>query len=168
MNSANYTNLKLETIGHTTVVTIANPPANTWTGDTLHDLTQLVQTLNAGHNIYSMVITGEGEKFFCAGADLKLFADCDRVLAREMARRFGEAFATLSGFRSVSIAAINGYAMGSRLECALACDLCIVEEHAQLAAQVDKQSPLSVSACKKLIQGARANPAACYLAAGRA
>ncbi|WP_057921508.1 enoyl-CoA hydratase [Lysobacter capsici] len=128
-----YTGLKLEIDGHTAIVTLSNPPANTWTRDSLAALRDLVRDLDAQREVYALVITGEGEKFFSAGADLKQFASGDKALARDAARRFGEAFETLSAFRGVSIAAINGYAMGGGLECALACDLRIVEEQAQLA-----------------------------------
>jgi enoyl-CoA hydratase/carnithine racemase len=223
--TSSYTNLQLEIIGHSAVVTIANPPANTWTRDGLADLTRLVHDLNGNHQIYSLIVTGQGEKFFSAGADVNAFVSGDKAMAREMARRFGEAFETLSQFRGVSIAAINGYAMGGGLECALACDIRIAEEQVQmalpeasigllpcaggtqllpwlvgegwakrmilcgervntetalriglveqvvlkgtakeqallLAKKIDLQSPSSVSACKKLIQGARYNPLA--------
>jgi len=125
--------LKVEIKGHTAQVTIDNPGANTWDVESLPALRDLVEKLNAQRDIYALVITGAGEKFFSAGADLNLFADGDAENARRMAVYFGEAFETLADFRGVSIAAINGFAMGGGLEVAMACDIRIAEEQAQMA-----------------------------------
>lgn len=227
-----YLGLNLEKRGHVALVTLNNPPAHTWTQGSLSALTRLVGDLERDPDVYSLVITGEGEKFFSAGADLKLFADGDKAMARGMARRFGEAFEALANYRGLSIAAINGFAMGGGLECALACDLRICEEQTQmalpeamvgllpcaggsqwlawnigeswakrmilcgerlnaptalrlglvqevlprgqslkraleLAKSVERQSPSSVAACKKLIQSARTQSPASTLAAER-
>src|SRR5882672_9291115 len=118
--------------GHVAVITLNNPSANTFTAAGLLELTALITDLNGNLDVYAAVVTGQGEKFFSAGADLKTFASGDKVQARLMAQRFGAAFEALAEARPVVIAAINGYAMGGGLECALACDLRVAEEHAVL------------------------------------
>jgi enoyl-CoA hydratase/carnithine racemase len=125
--------LILEKKGHTAIITMNNPPANTWTEESLKGLISLVNELNEDRNIFSLVLKSDSEKFFSAGADLNMFADGDRAVARDMGRYFGEAFESLSNFRGVSIAAINGFAMGGGLEVALACDIRVAEEQSQLA-----------------------------------
>lgn len=125
--------LKVELRGHTALVTMDNPAANTWDEESLNALKDLVKKLNDDRNVYALVLTGAGEKFFSAGADLKLFADGDAQNASKMARHFNAAFGALADFRGVSIAAVNGFAMGGGLEVALACDLRIAETQAQLA-----------------------------------
>jgi enoyl-CoA hydratase/carnithine racemase len=119
--------------GHVAVLTINNAPANTFTAEGLTELQRLVVELNSNLGVYAAVITGQGEKFFSAGAELKTFADGDKGSAQAMAQRFGKAFEALQESRPVFIAAINGYAMGGGLECALACDLRVAEEQAQMA-----------------------------------
>lgn len=121
---------------HTCIITINNPPANTWTPESLRAMKALTDELSANKSVYAVIITGQGEKFFSAGADLKRFQGGDEkslVGAREFIGAFGAAFETFMNSRFVTIAAINGYAMGGGLECALACDIRIAEAHAQMA-----------------------------------
>lgn len=129
----NYTNMSLTIEGHIATLTLDNPPAHTWTKDGLNSLTTLVNDLNNNKSVYALVIHGSGDKFFSAGADLNSFADGDKGNAIGMAIAFAEAFEALTSYRGVSIAVINGYAMGGGLECALACDIRIAESHAVMA-----------------------------------
>ena len=125
--------LILEKRGPVATITLNNPPANTWTTDSLHHLEKMIHELNADRHIVSLVIVSDSPKFFSAGADLKQFAEGDKDQAAEVAQAFGRAFETLTDFRGVSIAAINGYAMGGGLEVALACDLRIAGDQAVMA-----------------------------------
>jgi len=114
-------------------LTLKRPPANAFTPDGLLQLQQTVERLNGETRVRAIVITGEGPKFFSAGADLNAFADGNREVARVAAARFGAAFEALQNARPVVIAAINGFAMGGGLECALASDIRIAEQHAVMA-----------------------------------
>jgi len=125
--------IKLSIDGHVATVVIDNPAANTWDTESLPALQAVVEALNADPEVYALVLTGAGEKSFSAGADLKLFADGDPETARIMGDAFGAAFETLADFRGVSVAAINGFAMGGGLEVAMACDIRIAETQAKLA-----------------------------------
>lgn len=119
--------------GAIALLTLKRPPANAFTPNGLHALQEAVERLNAQPKVRALIITGDGPKFFSAGADLNAFADGNREVARVAATRFGAAFETLQNARMVVIAAINGYAMGGGLECALAGDIRVAEEHAVLA-----------------------------------
>lgn len=125
--------LKLEHRGHTAIITMNNPPANTWTPESLQHLQDLVAQLNADSNNYALILSSESEKFFSAGADLNRFNHDDKAQAFSFCAAFGSAFEALTNYRGVSIAAITGFAMGGGLEAALCCDIRICETQAQMA-----------------------------------
>lgn len=119
--------------GHTAILTLNNPPAHTWTPTSLYQLKALIESLNTDKKNRALIITGEGTKFFSAGADLNEFDHNDQQRCTEFADAFNQAFLAVAEYKGVSFAAINGYAMGGGLELALSCDIRIAERHAILA-----------------------------------
>lgn len=133
MISSKCEKVKVSVEEHIATVLIDNPAANTWDRESLPALKQVVEQLNSDPDVFALVLTGAGEKFFSAGADLNQFASGNADVAREVSNAFGAAFESLADFEGVSIAAINGFAMGGGLEVALACDIRIAEKQALLA-----------------------------------
>lgn len=125
--------IELNIDGGVATVTLNRPPANAFSREGLLKLRDTVQALEANPAVRALVITGSGPKFFSAGADLNTFASGDKAVALDMISAFGLAFEALAETHLVTVAAINGFAMGGGLECALACDIRIAETHAQMA-----------------------------------
>ncbi|HHU75665.1 MAG TPA: hypothetical protein GXZ24_02025 [Firmicutes bacterium] len=84
--------------------------------------------------VRALILTGEGEKAFMAGADIKEVQERDFVLGRKQTRRRQEVLNMLPEMPKPVIAAINGFALGAGLETALACTLRIASTNAKLGA----------------------------------
>jgi enoyl-CoA hydratase len=114
-------------------LTLNNPPLNLVTLEMTERLIEALDELEADDAVRAVVVTGAGDKAFCAGSDVKEFADVrDRVVEKKLARE-NEAF---SGFESLSkptVAAIEGLAYGGGCEISLACDLRIAGQGAKFA-----------------------------------
>lgn len=86
----------------------------------------------AGWDIRALIITGEGEKAFCAGADIKELMGRSLIEEREGAELGQRVFGKLDSFKVPSIAAINGFAFGGGLELAMACTFRVAAPKAKM------------------------------------
>lgn len=131
--AADTPHLHVEQDGHVAIVTLNDPPANTWTLDSLTEFRKLLEELAEDDTVWALVIMSANDRFFSAGADLNQFADVDGHQAATMAKAFGAAFEALSAFPGLTVAAINGWTMGGGLELALACDLRVADKETTMA-----------------------------------
>jgi enoyl-CoA hydratase len=100
---------------------------------TMHALAALLPRLADDARLRALIITGAGTEAFCSGGDLNDFSE--RLTAEQgaaMVTLMGDALLLLERLPVPVIAAINGYALGGGSELALACDLRVIDERAQL------------------------------------
>jgi methylglutaconyl-CoA hydratase len=99
---------------------------------TVRRLGEVGQELSADPSVRVCVLTGTGEKAFCAGADLKERQGMSRAQVRDMLNAYRTDLGWLGRSEFVTVAAINGVALGGGLELALSCDLRCAAAHATL------------------------------------
>jgi enoyl-CoA hydratase len=125
--------LRLEREGARATLTLNRPQAlNALNDEVLRELATVVGALSAQPSLRAVVITGSGEKAFAAGADIREMASMGPDAAVAHARRGQRLMDEIAALPAVTIAAVNGYALGGGLELALACDLRIASENAIL------------------------------------
>ncbi len=106
------------------VLTLNRPGVmNAFNFELLRALTAAIEALRFRRDVRTVIITGAGEKAFCAGADLKERAGLTPVQVREFIHTIRNLFTTIEDLNKPVIAAVNGIALGGGTELALACDI---------------------------------------------
>lgn len=128
-----YSSLQTSIEDHILTVTINRPDKlNALNKTVISELADLLREVYEKDEIWSVLITGAGEKAFVAGADITEFLELDPAAGEDLAR-FGqqEVFDKIENCPKPIVAAVNGFALGGGCELALACHFIYASENAK-------------------------------------
>jgi enoyl-CoA hydratase/carnithine racemase len=105
------------------VLTLSAPPANTYSYEMMRQLDAAILRARMDEAVQVVVVTGEGEKFFCAGADISMLAEVTPAFKYYFCLHANETLSRLEQTPKLVVAAVNGHCVGGGLEVALAADI---------------------------------------------
>jgi len=114
-------------------ITINRPDAlNALNQETIKEIMTRVEDAEKDENIRVIIITGAGDRAFSAGADLRMMKGASPVKGAELSRAGQSLTTQIETCGKPVIAAVNGYALGGGIELAMACDIRVASETAQI------------------------------------
>ena len=122
------TRVRYETDRGVAVLMLADPPANAYSYEMMQELDQAVLRARMDEDVHVIVLTGDGEKFFCAGADIATLQTVTPEFKYYFCLHANETLCRLEQTPKLVIAALNGHCVGGGFEVAMACDLRIARE----------------------------------------
>jgi enoyl-CoA hydratase len=105
------------------ILELNDPPANTYTYEMNKELDSCILNARMDDDVHVIVIRGAGEKFFCAGANIKMLSEVTSSFKYNFCLHANETLLRLEQTPKLVIAAINGHAVGGGLEIAMAADI---------------------------------------------
>src|SRR5579883_2332158 len=111
------------TEGPIAILTMDDPPANTYTYEMMRELDEAILRARFDDAIHVLVLTGAGEKFFSAGANIRMLGSVTPQFKYYFCLHANETLCRLEQTPKLVIAALNGHTVGGGLEIALACDI---------------------------------------------
>ena len=105
-----------------------NPPANTYSYEMMRELDEAILQARFDPTVHVLVIRGKGERFFSAGADIKMLQQADPTFKYYFCLHANETLNRLEQTPKLVIAALNGATVGGGLEIAMACDIRIAKK----------------------------------------
>ncbi len=125
--------VQIDLQGEVAILKINRPESlNAMNLDVISDLNRAIDFISVDQGIKVLIITGSGERSFCAGADISYMVNIDPVAAEQYASLAQSMLNKIEKMEKPVIAAINGFALGGGCELSLVCDLRIASENAKI------------------------------------